>query len=64
MSIEATKVYYFRLALSGKDSADHIVRCFKLKKLENYMRYQVDFLLALKLPKNIMLFWVMAAKNS
>ena len=32
-------------------SADQIVRCFKLRKLENYMRYQVDFLLPLKLQK-------------
>ena len=32
-------------------SANQIVRCFKLKKLENYMRYQVDFLLPLKLQK-------------
>ena len=30
---------------------NHIVRCFKLKKLKNYMRYQVDFLLPLKLQK-------------
>ena len=30
---------------------NQIVRCFKLKKLENYMRYQVDFLLPLKLKK-------------
>ena len=32
-------------------SANQIVRCFKLKKLKNYMRYQVDFLLPLKLQK-------------
>ena len=32
-------------------SANQIVRCFKLKKLENYLRYQVDFLLPLKLQK-------------
>ena len=32
-------------------SANQIVRCFKLKKLKNYMRYQVDFLLSLKLQK-------------
>ena len=31
-------------------SANQIVRCFKLKKL-NYMRYQVDFLLPLKVQK-------------
>ena len=32
-------------------SAYHIVRCFKLKKLQNDMRYQVEFLLPLKLEK-------------
>ena len=32
-------------------SANQIVRCFKLKKLENYLRYQVDFLLLLNLQK-------------
>ena len=32
-------------------SANHIVRCFKLKKLKNYVRCQVDFLLPLKLQK-------------
>ena len=32
-------------------SANQIVRCFKLKKLKNYMRYQVEFLLPLKLHK-------------
>ena len=32
-------------------SANQIVRCFKIKKLKNYMRYQVDFLLSLKLQK-------------
>ena len=32
-------------------SANQIVRCFKLMELENYMRYQVDFLLPLKLQK-------------
>ena len=32
-------------------SANQIVRCFKLKKLKNYMRYQVEFLLPLKLQK-------------
>ena len=32
-------------------SANQIVRCFKLEKLENYMRYQIDFLLPLKLQK-------------
>ena len=34
--------------MSGRLSANQIVRCFKLK---NYMRYQVDFLLPLKLQK-------------
>ena len=32
-------------------SAYQAVRCFKLTKLDNYMRYQVDFLLPLKLQK-------------
>ena len=32
-------------------SANQIFRCFKLRKLKNYMRYQVDFLLPLKLQK-------------
>ena len=32
-------------------SANQIVRCFKLEKLKNYMRYQVDVLLPLKLQK-------------
>ena len=32
-------------------SANQVVRYFKLKKLKNYMRYQVDFLLSLKLQK-------------
>ena len=32
-------------------SANQIVRCFELKKLKNCMRYQVDFLLPLKLQK-------------
>ena len=32
-------------------SANQIVRCFKLKKLKSYIRYQVDFLLPLKLQK-------------
>ena len=38
-------------------SVNQIVRCFKLKKLKNYMRYQVDFLLPLKLQK-IYYFWL------
>ena len=32
-------------------SGNQIVRCFKLKKLENYARNQVDFLLPFKLQK-------------
>ena len=32
-------------------SDNQIVRCFELKKLENYMRYLVDFWLPLKLHK-------------
>ena len=32
-------------------SANQIVRCFKLKKLESNRRYQVDFLLPLKLEE-------------
>ena len=32
-------------------SANHIVRWFKIKKLRNYMRYQVNLLLLLKLQK-------------
>ena len=32
-------------------SANQIVRYFKLKKLKSYMKYQVDFLLPLKLQK-------------
>ena len=32
-------------------SANQIVRCFKLKKLENDLKYQVDFLLPLKLEE-------------
>ena len=32
-------------------SANQIVRCFELKNLRNDMRYQVDFLLLLKLEK-------------
>ena len=43
-------------------SANQIVRCFKLKKLKNYMRYQVDFLLPLKLQKYAILGY--AAKYS
>ena len=35
--------------ISHRLSVNQIVRCFKLKKLGNYMRYQVIFLLLLKL---------------
>ena len=37
-------------------SVNYIVRCFKLRKLENYMRYQVEFLLLLKLQKILCYF--------
>ena len=39
-------------------STNQIVTCCKLKKLENYMRYQVDFLLPLKLQKISCYFWI------
>ena len=47
-------------------SANQIVSCFKLKKLKKDMRYQVDFLLPLKLEEiwNIMMVWVMTLKYS
>ena len=46
------KICYFRLALSSIGSQPiGLSRCFKLKKLKNYMRYQVDVLLPLKLQK-------------
>ena len=45
-------------------SANQIVRCFKLKKLENYMRYQIHFFASIEATKNIMLFWVMTPKYS
>ena len=38
--------------------ANQIVRYFKLKKLKNYMRYQVDFFASIEATKN-MPFWVM-----
>ena len=44
-------------------SANQIFRCLKLKKIENYVRYHADFLLPLKLQKN-MLFLVMIPKYS
>ena len=47
-------------------SANQIVRCFKLKKLKNYLRYQVDFLFPLKLLKisyYIGLCWKMLLSN-
>ena len=37
-------------------SANQIVKCFKLKKLKNDMRYQVDFLLQLKLEEILCYF--------
>ena len=41
-------------------SDNQIVRCFKLEKLENYMRYQGDFLLTfIEATESVMLFWVM-----
>ena len=43
-------------------STNQIVRCFKLKKLKSYVRYQADFLL-FEATKNIMLFWVMPQNN-
>ena len=62
--IEATKLCYFGMALSCIGS--HIVRYFKLKKLGNYVSYQVDFLLPLKLQKTLCYFglWPQKAKNS
>ena len=38
-------------------SANQIVRCFKLKKLKKDMRYQVDFLLSLKLEEICYFEW-------
>ena len=43
-------------------SANKIVRCFKLKKLENYMRYLVDFLLHWSYEKYHLIL-VMARKH-
>ena len=37
-------------------SANQIVRCFRLKKPKKYMRYQVDFLLPLKLEEILCYF--------
>ena len=39
-------------------SANQVVRYFKLKKRKNYMRYQVEFLLPLKLQKYPILGYV------
>ena len=39
-------------------SANQIVRCFKIKKLKNDMRYQVDFLVPLKLEKILSYFYL------
>ena len=46
-------------------SVNQIVRCFKLKKLKNYMNYQVDFLLPLKLQKTYYfeLYWKILLAN-
>ena len=49
ISIEATKSCYFGLALSGIGSQP--TRLSDVVNLKNYMRYQVDFLLPLKLQK-------------
>ena len=47
MSIEATKVCYFRLALSGISSQPiRLSRCFKLKKHKNYFEFWPKVLLA------------------
>ena len=40
-----TGIFWHRL------STNQIARCFKLEKFKSYMRYQVDFLLPLKLQK-------------
>ena len=38
-------LFWFGIIKQGLPlSANEIVRCFKLKKLQNYMTYQVDFL--------------------
>ena len=44
-------------------SARQIVRSFKLKKLENYMRYQIEFLLPLKL-QNISYYFRLWSQNT
>ena len=44
-------------------SASHIVRCFQLKNLKNYMTYQIDFLLPLKLQKKQCYFWLWSQKS-
>ena len=44
-------------------SANQIVRCFKPKKLEKYMRYQVEFLLPLKQQKISCYFGLWPPKN-
>ena len=42
----------FRVGIVGhRLSANQIFRCFKRKKLENYLRYHIEFLLPLKLQK-------------
>ena len=44
-------------------SANHIVRCFKLKKLKKDMRYQAEFLLPLKLEEILCYFVLWPPKN-
>ena len=45
------KILFWAGIFRHRLSANQIVRCFTLKKLENYMRYQAEFLLPLKLQK-------------
>ena len=57
MSTEATKVCYFGLALSGIASQPiRLLDVLNLKKLKKDMRYQVDFLLPLKLEEILCYF--------
>ena len=44
-------------------STNQIVRCIKLKKLKNNMRYQVDFLLKLK-PEQISCYFALRPQNT
>ena len=61
MSIEATKICHFVLKFTGIGSQP--ARCFKLKKLYNYVRYQVAFFAFIEATKNIILFRVMPQKT-